>query len=709
MTAACPACATAPLAEAVASPRAAQHLAIPDLKCVACIRTVEGALNALPGVAEARVNLTLKRVSVQSDLPDETLVACLKEAGFAAYPFGAEAAGGMDAVGRDLILRLGVAGFAMMNVMLLSVAVWSGATDATRDLFHLISAAIALPAALFSAQPFFRNAWSALRVARLNMDVPISLAILLAAGLSLFEALNGGAHAYFDAALSLTFFLLIGRVLEHRARAAARSAVAELSALEVQTARRRAGAGYETVPAAALAPGDELLVATGMRVPADGALQEEDALTDRSFLTGESDPVLSQRGATLRAGEINLGAPVHIRAEAVGEATNLRQIARLLETAERARTRYTSLADRAARVYAPVVHLLALATFLGWWAFGGDIRAAINIAVAVLIITCPCALGLAVPAVATTAIGLLFRRGFVIKSGTALERFAEADVILCDKTGTLTMPGGQVDVGALPDPARGIALALAQMSEHPVSHALAKALEGETPARLEAIREHPGQGIEGRAGDQIVRLGRADWVGGSGTGLALGIGPERYAIGHDQELRPGAAEMVRSLQDAGYDLRIVSGDTPARTAGLAAELGVAQWQAGMTPEEKFALVEALQARGHRVAMMGDGINDAAALAAAHASLAPGSALDATRSAADAVILAPSLASLPGLFRISRWSVRLSRQNFAISTLYNAVAIPVAVLGFASPMLAALAMSSSSITVLLNALRLRLIR
>ena len=436
------------------------------------------------------------------------------------------------------------------------------------------------------------------------------------------------------------------------------------------------------------------------RVPADGALQEAEALTDRSFLTGESDPVLSRSGATLRAGEINLGAPIHIRAEAVGEATNLRQIARLLETAEQARTRYTSLADRAARVYAPVVHLLALATFLGWWILGGDLREAINIAVAVLIITCPCALGLAVPAVATTAIGLLFRRGFVIKSGTALERFAEADVILCDKTGTLTMPGGQVDISALPDQARGVALALAQMSEHPVSHALAKALAGETPARLDAIREHPGQGIEGprRGSDRPPRAGR---LGRRQRDPAwrLALGPPATRLAMIRSCARAPPRWCNPCRTRAMICGSCRATPPPGPVIWPQSWASPSGRPAMTPEEKFAQVEALQAQGHRVAMMGDGINDAAALAAAHASLAPGSALDATRSAADAVILAPSLAALPGLFRISRWSVRLSRQNFAISTLYNAIAIPVAVLGFASPMLAALAMSSSSITVL----------
>ena len=710
MTAACPACAGVPVTPQDL-PAARQVFSIPSLKCAACIRTVEEALMALPGVEDARVNLTLKRVGVESNLPPEALVSCLEAAGYSAYPFQSQDAGqGMDQTARNLILRLGVAGFAMMNVMLLSVAVWSGASDATRDLFHLISAAIALPATIFAAQPFLQNAWSAIRVWRLNMDVPISLAILLAAALSLYEALNSGAHAYFDAALSLTFFLLIGRVLEQRARAAARSSVADLAALEVQQARRRIGAGYETVPVEKLAVGDVLLVASGMRVPADGILDAAEAMTDRSFLTGESDPVTSGQGAVLRAGEINLGAPFHIRATAVGDETNLRRIAQLLETAETARTRYTTLADRAAKAYAPLVHLVAAVTFLGWLLVDGDLRQATNIAVAVLIITCPCALGLAVPAVAMTAIGVLFRRGFLIKSGAALERFAEADVILCDKTGTLTQPqAGAASIHALPDAVKPIALGIAQASSHPVSNAICAALEGQEPAILTGLREVPGAGVEGRIGGQTVRLGRASWAGGGGTGLMLVVGEAHYPISQGEELRPGAAEMCAGLREAGFELRIVSGDARAKTEAVAARLGIADWTAEMAPEDKHQLVRDLTARGRRVVMIGDGINDAAALAAAHASLAPGHALDASRSAADAVILAADLSEVPRLFRVSGLATRLARQNFAIAGLYNLVAVPVAMLGFATPMLAAIAMSTSSLTVLLNALRLRVMK
>ena len=711
MTAACPACIAAPVdmdqAPVAQEAHQSMTLSVPGMKCAACIGTVERALNAIPGVEDARVNLTLKRVSLRGALDAENAVQALAAVGYDAYPFDLQSGKASDnRVSRDLILRLGVAGFAMMNVMLLSVAVWSGATDATRDLFHLISATIALPTTIFSAQPFFRNAWSAIRVARMNMDVPISLAILLAAGMSLYESLNGGAHAYFDAALSLTFFLLIGRVLEHHTRAAAKSAAEDLAALEEHRAQRKTANGYETVAQKDLRIGDEIFVAAGMRVPVDGVAQS-DTVTDRAFLTGESDPVHSTKGAALRAGEINLGTPFHLTATAVGEDTSLRQMTRLVETAENARNSYTTLADRAARLYAPAVHILALLAFLGWYIGTGDLRLSLNIAIAVLIITCPCALGLAVPAVSTAAIGRLYGMGFLVKSGTALERLAETNQVVFDKTGTLTLPGITIDAGVLSQEDLSIAKALAQSSAHPLSKALAEALDDQEPALVTEITEVPGKGVSGLFKGQSVALGQGAWLGMASARLALKIGANTTAIPVSEVLRGGSEALAPALKDLNLRPHVLSGDTVEKTKELAQRLNMPDWQAGVTPEEKFQVIERLQAGENHVAMIGDGINDAAALTAAHSSVAPGSALDAARNAADVILLRPSLEDLPKLFRISRLAVHLSRQNFAIATLYNAIAIPIALAGFATPLLAALAMSLSSITVLLNALRIRI--
>ncbi|MGC1427905.1 MAG: copper-translocating P-type ATPase, partial [Albidovulum sp.] len=628
--------------------------------------------------------------------------------GFEAYPLDAAVLGTTkDDQSRDLMTRLAVAGFAMMNVMLLSVAVWSGAADATRDIFHLISAAIALPVVSYAGQPFFRSAWTAVKARSLNMDVPISLAIILAAGMSLFETLNGGQHAYFDAALSLTFFLLIGRFLDQKTRSAARSAAKELTALEVQTAYKITDGQSIPTAVADLCIGDTILIPTGTRVPADGRLASTLATLDRSFLTGESAPATIETGDMVQAGVVNLGAPFTFTATAVGNDTTLRRVSALVETAENSRNTYTALADKAARIYAPAVHLLALAAFIGWVWATGDIRHALNIAIAVLIITCPCALGLAVPAVATAATGKLYSQGILVKNGTALERLAEVDTIVFDKTGTLTVPGFDLSLSDLTETERSVARGLAQVSDHAVSRVIAAALKHQTPASLTNIKEIAGCGVEADYLGQHVRLGKAAWLGAGfdGTGLSLGSCPAKK-LRLTEKLRNGAVEAVRHLQHAGYDVRLMSGDKDGAVKAVASALGInaAFWD--LSAEEKHSRLEELAAQNHRVLMIGDGLNDAASLAAAHVGIAPSSALDASRNAADIVILLDSFETLPVVLKVSKMATRLYKQNFAIAALYNSVAIPIALLGHATPLVAALAMSASSITVLLNALRVR---
>ncbi len=706
MTAACPACIAAPVAIDIATTSAGAQFSVPSIRCATCIGTIENHFQQVAGVQSARVNATQKRVTVDATLSADEIVNEFRSIGYDAFPLDdATLAGDRDTVGRDLILRMGVAGFAMMNVMLLSVAVWSGATDATRDLFHLVSAAIALPAVIFSARPFFDNAIAALRVRRLNMDVPISLAIILAAGMSLFESLNGGAHAYFDAALSLTFFLLIGRYLEHRTKSAARSAATEIAALEVHRAERKVGDTFETVAAKDLVRGDTILVGIGKRVPVDGRLRTGEAFTDRSFLTGESEPVRHERDAKLCAGEINLGAPFEMTATAIGADTRLRRIAGLVETAENARNSYTSLADKAAQVYAPVVHIVAAVTFLGWVLIDGDVRNALNIAIAVLIITCPCALGLAVPAVSTAAISRLYGMGFLVKSGTALERLAGTSAMIFDKTGTLTAPGFSFSLKDLDETQRAVAKGLAQHSSHPLSRSLVQYLREDSAEQTEDVTEHPGLGIRGRWKGQDVALGRAEWLGQAGQDLALKIDSKVVRIPSDENILPGAAGLARALASLNIKSEVVSGDADARTATLAKRIGFKSWQGNVSPEEKARYVQE-RSGTESVCMVGDGINDTAALAHAAVSVAPGTALDATRNAADIVMLGDALGELPKTVGVARKAVRLSKQNFGIAILYNLIAVPVAVAGFATPLIAALAMSASSITVLANAMRVR---
>ena len=717
---ACPACSAAPAAEALAGATvqdAQIALSLPTIHCSACITKIEKALNADPRVHSARVNLTLKRASIEADddVTAQDMKSLVEGLGYEAHELdpGTLNATANDRAGRNLLMRLAVAGFASMNVMLLSVSVWSGAEDATRDMFHWISAAIALPTIAFSGQPFFANAWAALKNRQLNMDVPITLAILLAVVTSLWETSLSGEHAYFDAALALTFFLLAGRYLDHRTRAVARSAAQELTALEVPRTVLLRDGQEQTVAVAELAVGDMVLVRPGGRMPVDGEIVEGTSEIDRSLLTGETVPVFAGVGQAVSAGEVNLTGPLTVRATAVGADTSLHQMADLVAIAESGRSRYTSLADKAAKLYAPGVHILSALAFVGWYLYTFDVRTALNIAAAVLIITCPCALGLAVPAVTTAASGRLFRKGMLIKHETALERLAEVDAVVFDKTGTLTE--GTPELTNLGDLKRAdveLALALAQGSSHPLSQAITKAARaaGFAPARVSDVTEVPGYGTKGTIGGQEVRLGRASWTGAEGMSVTASFlqrgGASPVAFVFADRLRAGAEEAVAELKAAGKQVYLMSGDTTAAVEALAQRLGIERWMAEALPADKAARVQAMTDEGRKVLMVGDGLNDTAALTAAHVSISPASALDAARVASDIVLLGGDLSPIPAACGTAKSATRRIRENFRIATVYNIIAVPLAVAGLCSPLIAALAMSASSITVSLNALRLR---
>ncbi|WP_299150745.1 heavy metal translocating P-type ATPase [uncultured Tateyamaria sp.] len=702
--AACPGCVAAGPAAERAARRAGlptHELILPTIHCSACISAVERLLNARPEIAAARVNLSRKRVAItaQVGLDPTPWITALTAIGFEAH----EARATIAAQGNDgLTLRLGIAGFAMMNVMLLSIAVWSGASDSTRDFFHWIAATISLPAAIYCADPFFRSAWSALKAARLNMDVPIALAIILACGLSLYETMTGGAHAYFDAALSLTFFLLVGRVLETRMRSAARSAAADLAALEPNRVTRIDGDTRVSCPVDEIVTGDMLWLAAGCRVPVDGVLTSPVAQVDRSALTGESDATEVRAGAVLTAGDVLLSGPVTLRTSVDAKGSTLRRLVYLAALAEGARSRYTSLATKAAGIYAPLVHGLALAAFLGWSFATADLYHALTIAIATLIITCPCALGLAVPAVATVATGRLFRMGILVKSETALERLAEVDTVVFDKTGTLS-DSGLVPPAEMPDGPRRVLKALAQASQHPLSRSVLGALADVQATDLDGIQEHRGKGVCACCAGRPVALGNGAWLG-LGTGTWVQVGDAAYLLERRERAVPDAMPALSALHAMGLDIHMLTGDTHAHATRMAADLPVDHVHAEVDPEAKQKLIRDLQAQGRRVVMVGDGLNDTLALTQAWASIAPGTALEASQNAADVVLLGQQLSGIPTVLRIARSARRRILENFALAAGYNCTAIPLALMGFATPLMAALAMSSSSITVTLNALR-----
>ncbi|AKM11557.1 Cu2+-exporting ATPase [Croceicoccus naphthovorans] len=682
---------------------------VPSIKCAGCIGKIERGLGELPGVAVTRVNFSAKRVAVSHspDLTDAAIIEALLHLGFEAQPMAENPLAQDDAETKKLLRALAVAGFAMMNIMLLSVAVWSGADGITKELFHWLSAVIALPAVAYAGRPFFASAWMALRYRRTNMDVPISLGVLLATGMSVYEVLTGGEHAYFDGAVMLLFFLLAGRVLDAMMRDRARSGIASL----LGRMGRGAQVAYpdgETkwVAAESLAPGMEMQVAAGESLAADGVILSGQSQFDRSMLTGESAPEAAGKGDTVHAGTINLVAPVVVRVTAAAQDTAIADIARLMDEAGQSRSRYVRIADRAARLYAPAVHSLAALTFVGWMLAGAGVHQSLLIAIAVLIITCPCALGLAVPAAQVVAAGALMKRGLLIKDGSALERLSEATEALFDKTGTLTL--GEPRPATLEmfegDDA-AIALALAQASRHPLSRGLAAALraEGTNPANLTDIAETPGEGVRAVFDGEPVALLRPETAVDT-IAVAFHRGTRKSIIPFSDPWREDAGEAIAALARQGIDSAILSGDTSDAVRQAGDRFGIAA-TSGMSPADKLAILNEHRARGGRVLMVGDGLNDGPALAAAHVSIAPGTASDVSQQAADAVFVGESLMPVVLAIRVARRTMAVVRQNFAFAVVYNLFAVPIAILGHVTPMVAAIAMSMSSLIVVGNSLRL----
>jgi Cu2+-exporting ATPase len=699
-------------------------LAVDGLQCGACVWLIETVLGRDPAVTTGRVNMTSRRLRLAWTGAREDagrLVAAIESLGYRLVPFDAEAlAATRDETGRSLMRALAVAGFAAANVMFMSIGVWAGEAagwldsmgPATRDLLHWVSALIAMPAVAYAGLPFFRSAAAALRQGRTNMDVPISVGVTLVTAMSLSETLASGPHAYFDSAITLLFFLLVGRVLDHRARGQAREIAEQLLTLRnVDAAVMMADGSIVRRSQHAIHPGDRILVGTGERVAADGMVEHGASSVDTALVTGESLPVAVAPGATVFAGTLNLGEPLLVRATATGGSTLLAECVRLIEAAEARRSRFVVLADRVARTYAPAVHLAAVLTFLGWYVgMGASLNDSLLIAAAVLIITCPCALALAVPAVQVIATSRLFRAGMLLKSPTALERLAEVDMVVFDKTGTLTEPSLALVRAGVDAEALRVAASLAAASRHPLARALAAAA-GPVTLR-DGITEHAGQGLE--AGDirlgsrTFCRIDAADLDAAAGNGTPEiwltrpGQPPSRFTF--DEHPRPDADTVVRRLLDWGFRVHLLSGDTAPAVARIAALLGIQSWQAAQSPVEKVAAIEAFGSAGHHVLMVGDGLNDSPSLAAAHVSASPATAADISQTLADAVFQGHGLSPVIALIATARRARGVMRENLALAIGYNVLMVPLAVAGYVTPWVAAAAMSTSSILVIANSFR-----
>ncbi|MGA6114161.1 cation-translocating P-type ATPase [Agrobacterium sp. CFBP2214] len=698
-------------------------LSVPDVYCGACITTIETALSRLRQVERARVNLSSKRVAivwkeevdgVRTDPSD--LARAILSTGYRTHLF-ASGQDASDALRSQLIRAVALCGFASANIMLLSVSVWSGADAATRDMFHWISAMIAAPALIYGGRFFYQSAWNALKHGRTNMDVPIALAITLSYAVSLWETIHHGEHAWFDATVSLLFFLLIGRTLDHIMRDKARSAIAGLARLSPRGATVIGEDGTrEYRQLADVQPGMSIAIAAGDRVAVDAVVVSGSSDLDMSIVNGESAPRRVTAGDSLQAGTLNLTGSLIARVTASAKESFLSEVIGLMEAAEGGRARYRRIADRAASYYSPVVHLLALVTFLGWGFFGGDWKQAMLIAIAVLIITCPCALGLAVPVVQVVAAGRLFRHGIMVKEGSAMERLAEIDTVLFDKTGTLTVGKPRlVETGDVKPATMAIAAGLAAHSRHPLSKALHAACNGAMPT-YETVREIPGSGVEAETEAGTYRLGNRRFAcpddeagvdnGDARSEVVLSLdGRHLASFGFEDNPRAGAVAALRSLSVRGLVQEIVSGDRAAAVSAMAQRLGIGNWSADLSPRDKAARCAELAGEGRRVLMVGDGINDAPALAAAHVSMAPATAADIGRQAADFVFMQEDLDAVPFAIETSQRAGRLIRQNFALAIGYNVIAVPIAIAGYATPMIAAIAMSTSSLIVVANALRL----
>lgn len=687
--------------------------------CAGCIQKIESSLSAEQDIENVRLNFSTRRLALswhgKAERADD-FVNMVESLGYGVQPYDARVE--KEETNREerfLLLCLGVAGFAMGNVMLLSVGVWSTSTEtmgiATRDFMHWISAMIALPTILFSGRPFFRSALKAISAGHTNMDVPISLALLLAGGMSLAETINHGEHVYFDAAVMLMFFLLIGRYLDFRARKNARSTATDLLSTLSGFATVIEGKNIRKILIRDLEEGMIVHVAAGEKFPVDGSILEGLSEVDTSLVTGETIPREISEGVDVFAGTLNLSAPVKIKVAKAAENSLLADIVRLMEKAGQGQAKYVRLADRAAKLYTPIVHSFAAMAFLGWWIIGGiSWQDSLLIAITVLIITCPCALGLAVPVVQVLASSRLMKNGILVKSGDALERLATIDTILFDKTGTLTLGKPQLDERQYDKAALQMAASLAVHSTHPLS----KALQRENNLlSIDNVQEFLGKGLEGQYQGETVRLGSRNWCGDTEAPaneqieLWLQIGEKKpvpfYFTDH---LREDAPHIIDRLKKENINPVMVSGDRQAVADKISKEAGIDKIYTETTPIQKSEILEEFKNQNHNVLMVGDGLNDAPALAGADVSMAPGTAIDMAQNAADIIFMGDKLEPVYQAYKTACFSQNLVKQNFALAVIYNIFAVPLALGGFVTPLIAAIAMSGSSLLVIANSFRLK---
>ena len=695
------------------------ELLVKGAKCANCLGKIERGVNEMPGIDNARLNLSTGRFIANwhdNKIEPSSIVQKIIDLGYGAIPFQSDIAQSVsDKEAKQLLVYLTVAGAAMMFVMMLVEPVWLAGVfgemgSGTRTFFHWLAALIALPAGAYAGTPFFVSAWNALKKGHANMDVPISLALVLTAGISLWATFNHREHTFFEAIVMLEFFLLIGRFLDHKLRQKSRIAAQELMALQAVTANViQSDNSTKAVKVSEVQEGDVIEILPGDRIPVDGVVIEGRSQGDFSLITGETQAVDIGIESLLRAGALNLTGKLKMRATKAADDSFLAQIARLVEAGEQSKSVYVRLADKAAKLYVPVVHGAALLTLIGWLLVGGGFEKAIWNACAVLIITCPCALGLAVPAVQVVASGRLFKQGILVKSGDALERLANIDYVVFDKTGVITrgMPH-LINKADVTEQQISDAALLARASRHPLARAIAR-LAG-PGASYKNAQEVPGFGVEADVDGVRIRMGRAEWVGATSENSETEMwyrkgNEEAVRFAFSDTLRDDAVKTVEKLKKLGLGVEILSGDRRAAVQAAAKETGIDKYTSEASPFDKAARLDELASQGHKTLMVGDGLNDAPALAKALVSIAPGAAADASQSAADMVFSGEKLDVIYEAIKVSRMAKSRVLENFWFSAIYNLITVPIAILGYVTPPIAAFAMSMSSVIVSLNALRL----
>lgn len=698
---------------------------VDGLRCAACVWLIEHALGALPGVTRVQVNAAARRARIVWDATRcdlARIVDAFARAGYRALPLDAAA---LDDARRNesraALKRLVVAGFGAMQAMMVASGLYFGAFSAmdptTRDLLRWIGLLVATPVVFYSARPFFAGALRSLRARRLGMDVPVAIAVALIYAASVVEAIRGGREVYFDSVSMFVFFLLLGRQLELRARHRAGDLTDALARLTPAFAERiRTDGSFERVGAAELAPGDRVHVAQGAAIPADGTLAGERCRVDEALLTGESTPLVKRRGDALVAGSVLVEGPIELVVERVGADTALAGIVALVTRAQAERPRLARAGETAAARFVARILALATLTAIGW-SFVDPSRA-FAATLAVLVVSCPCAFALAVPAALTRALSVLAQRGVLVVRADAVETLAAADYVVFDKTGTLTEPQFGIESiqclrDVADDDALALAAALARGSRHPLSRAIAGATADASSFSADDIEEIAGHGLRGRIDGRELRLGHAGFALGdtahdTAFDDAIVLADDAGAIAAfrvGEQLRPGACAALDALVAQGLALEIVSGDAAAKVAALARRLGVSQWHARQTPADKLARLTELRASGARVVAVGDGINDAPVLAGADVAVALGGGSELAQASSDIVLARPRMAALPEALAIARETMTVLRQNQRWALVYNLVVVPFGALGFVPPWLAALGMSVSSLVVVLNATRI----